>query len=133
MDSTDPDWQRRLSEHLGERTVDVVFESIGGESATGLLDLMTPLRGRMVHYGMLSGLPAAVTAMDLMSRGLTLTGCGGLAFHARLAETRRQAIDFAASGRLVPLVDTTLPLEHAAEAHRLIEAREHRGMVVLTP
>ncbi len=132
VDSADPDWQRQLADQLGGRSFDVVFESIGGESAVGLLDLMTPLRGRMVHYGMLSGRPAAVTSMDLMSRGVTMVGCGGLAFHARLAETRRQAIEFAVSGRLVPLVDSTLPLEQAARAHRLIEAREHRGMVVLT-
>ncbi|NNH72783.1 hypothetical protein HLB23_23445 [Nocardia uniformis] len=31
------------------------------------------------------------------------------------------------------MVDVTLPLERAAEAHRRIEARAHRGMLVLTP
>jgi NADPH:quinone reductase-like Zn-dependent oxidoreductase len=129
VDSSDPHWH----EALADDSVDVVFESIGGDSAVAVLPKMTPLRGRMLHYGLLSGLPAAITPTDLMTRGLTLTGCGGTAFHARLAHTRRHALELAAGGGLTPVIDAALPLEHAAEAHRRIEAREHRGMVVLTP
>jgi NADPH:quinone reductase-like Zn-dependent oxidoreductase len=35
------------------------------------------------------------------------------------------------SGRLRPVVDRVLPLEQAADAHRLLEASEHFGKVVL--
>ncbi|MGW4364411.1 quinone oxidoreductase family protein [Nocardia takedensis] len=129
IDSAAPTWH----DQLDDASVDVVFESIGGDSAAAVLPKLIPLRGRMIHYGMLSGAPAAVTPMDLMTRGVTLTGCGGLAFHARLAETRRRALELVAAGELTPMIDTVLPLDGAPEAHRRIEAREHRGMVVLTP
>ncbi len=34
---------------------------------------------------------------------------------------------------LTPVVDRTLPLENAAEAHRLLEDRAVRGRVILVP
>jgi hypothetical protein len=31
----------------------------------------------MLFYGLLSAVPPEITPMDLLMRGLTLTGCGG--------------------------------------------------------
>ena len=36
-------------------------------------------------------------------------------------------------GAIRPHVGATFPLEHAADAHRLIEERRHVGKVVLVP
>ena len=41
------------------------------------------------------------------------------------------AVEGLASGRLVPAVDSVLPLSHAADAHRRLEGREHFGKLVL--
>ncbi|WFR74645.1 hypothetical protein P9209_19440 [Prescottella defluvii] len=79
-------------------TVDVAFESIGGATALDVLDLLAPLRGRMLYYGMLSGTPAAVTAADLLVRGVSLTGCSGPAWHARVASVQSAVLDLAAEG-----------------------------------
>ncbi|MCP9624535.1 zinc-binding dehydrogenase [Nocardia otitidiscaviarum] len=133
VDHSDPEWTRHLREVVGETTVDVVFDAIGGESATALLDLMTPLRGRMLSYGWLSGAPAQVHAADLLSRGLTLIGCAGPEWLARVGAARPAVLHRAASGSLSALTDRVLPLDRAADAHRLIAERRPLGTIVLRP
>ena len=44
-----------------------------------------------------------------------------------------EILRFVRDGRLKPVLDSTLPLARAADAHRRIEAREHFGKVVLVP
>jgi NADPH:quinone reductase-like Zn-dependent oxidoreductase len=40
--------------------------------------------------------------------------------------------NMAETGKLQSIIDRSFPLEHAAEAHRYVEAGEHQGKVVLT-
>ncbi len=133
IDHLDPQWPQRVRETLDGATLDVVFDSIGGESALAVLDLMTPLSGRMLSYGFLSGAPAQVSAMDLIMRGLTLIGCSGPQWLAGVAQARGAALERAATGTLTPLIDRVLPLEQAARAHRLVADRATRGTIVLRP
>ncbi|MGY2026700.1 quinone oxidoreductase family protein [Nocardia gipuzkoensis] len=133
IDHNDPAWTTRLRETLGGATVDVVFDSIGGESASGLLDFMTPLRGRMLGYGWLSGAPAQITATDLIMRGLTYTGCAGPEWLNRVAAARTTVLARAAAGGLDPMVEAVLPLDQASHAHRLLEDRAPLGKIVLRP
>ncbi|WP_040780124.1 quinone oxidoreductase family protein [Nocardia pneumoniae] len=133
IDHTDPAWTTRLRETLGGATVDVVFDAIGGASAAELLDLMTPLRGRMLGYGWLSGAPAQVSASDLIMRGLTFTGCAGPDWLARVAEAGTAVLARAAEGGLDALVEAVLPLDQASRAHRLLEDRAPLGKIVLRP
>ncbi|WP_328397094.1 quinone oxidoreductase family protein [Nocardia sp. NBC_00416] len=112
-------------------TIDIVFDSLGGPSATALLATMTPGTGRMLSYGWLSGEPARVTAADLIPGGLTLTGCSGPAWHERVARSRTAILDRVPS--LAPPVETTLPLERAAAAHELVESRVPLGKIILRP
>lgn len=131
IDHSDPDWIRQTRLLLDPATIDVVFDSIGGTSAHALLDLMTPDSGRMLTYGWLSGAPAQVTAGDLLARGLTLTACAGPAWSARMHRANSAALARAAT--LVPAVETVLPLDQAAHAHELVEARAPLGKIILRP
>jgi NADPH:quinone reductase-like Zn-dependent oxidoreductase len=133
IDHREPDWPRRLRDLLGETTIDVVFEAFGGDIARDLLDLLTPVDGRMLGYGQLSGKPARITIADLHARGLTYTGCSGSGWLARVATTRAEVLDRAAAGRIEPLIDRVLPLDQAAQAHRLIEDRATTGTIILRP
>ncbi|MVU77861.1 zinc-binding dehydrogenase [Nocardia sp. ET3-3] len=132
LDHHSPGWTDQLREILGGATLDVVFDSIGGESALALLDLMTPLRGRMLGYGFLTG-PAQIGPMDLIMRGLTFIGCSGPAWLGGVAQARGAALERAASGSITPLIDRVLPLEKAAYAHRLLDDRAAKGAIVLQP
>lgn len=133
IDHRDPNWPQRLREVLGDSTIDVAFEAIGGPAAADLLDLMTPLHGRMLGYGSLSGAPAPITASDLLARGLTYTGCAGSAWLGAVAATRAEVLERAAEGTIRPLIDRILPLEQAARAHRLVQDCATTGTIILRP
>ncbi|WP_039798992.1 quinone oxidoreductase family protein [Nocardia araoensis] len=133
IDHNDPEWTTGLREILDGATVDVVFDSIGGASAAGLLDLMTPLRGRMLGYGWLAGAPAQVSASDLLMRGLTFTGCAGPDWLNRVAQARTAVLARAAAGGLDSPIEAVLPLDQASRAHRLLEERAVLGKIVLRP
>lgn len=92
IDHRAPGWPDELKTGPGD-SVDIVFDSLGGHSATALLDAMTPGSGRMLAYGWLSGEPARVSAADLIPRGLTLIGCSGPAFHTRVHRARSAALE----------------------------------------
>ncbi|WP_162958284.1 quinone oxidoreductase family protein [Nocardia yunnanensis] len=133
IDHRTPDWTDRLRETLGGATLDVVFDSIGGESALALLDLMTPLRGRMLGYGFLSGTAAQVSTMDLIMHGLTFIGCSGPDWLAGVAAARADVLERVAAGSITPLVDRVLPLDQAAHAHQVLAERTAKGTIVLRP
>ena len=130
---TGPDWADQLADLLAGGTVDVVFDSIGGDSLTPLLDRITPLRGRILSYGWLDGAPAQLGVTELILRGLTLTGCAGSAWLGEVARQRSAALTATTQGLLTPAVHSILPLAGAADAHRMLEDRVAFGTVLLRP
>ncbi len=133
IDHNAPDWPTRLRETLNGTTLDVVFDSIGGTTARDLLAAMTPVRGRILSYGWLSGAPAQVSTMDLLPYGLTLTVCAGSAWLAGVSRSGTAVLDRAITGTLTPRIDSVLPLAEAAKAHQLIEQRSPIGKIILRP
>ncbi|WP_433526504.1 quinone oxidoreductase family protein [Nocardia pseudovaccinii] len=133
IDHNAPEWPTRLRETLDGTTLDVVFDSIGGSTARDLLAAMTPVRGRILSYGWLSGAPAQISTTDLLPYGLTLTACAGPAWLAEVSRSGAAALDRATSGTLTPQIDSVLPLDAAAKAHQLIEQRSPIGKIVLRP
>jgi NADPH2:quinone reductase len=131
LDHTDPDWPDQVAD-AADGTVDLAFTSIGGATTARYLDAMTPGPGRILLYGLLAG-PPVVAPIDLLTRGLTLTGCGGTGWMERVTAERSRAVTLAVGGMLTASVDRTLPLEDAAAAHRHIESRAARGKLVLVP
>jgi NADPH:quinone reductase-like Zn-dependent oxidoreductase len=119
--------------------IDVIFESIGGESAGPLLDALVPGAGRMLFYGLLSGEPPAISPYDLLLRGVGLIGCGGrpadysTGWSAQVDAARPEVLARAAAGRIRALVDSKIPLADAARAHQRIEERQAAGKVILVP
>ncbi|WP_219465005.1 quinone oxidoreductase family protein [Nonomuraea rhizosphaerae] len=127
VDRRDAAWPDALPE------VDVVFESIGGQAARRVLDHLTPGTGRMLCYGRLSGEAPAVSAADLLERGVWVAGCGGPRWAADVF-TRHcpEILARVADGRSRAYVEATLPLEEAPRAHRLVEEAS-AGRVLLIP
>ncbi|WP_433709947.1 quinone oxidoreductase family protein [Nocardia sp. CA-084685] len=133
IDHNAPDWPTRLRETLDGTTIDVVFDSIGGTTARDLLAVMTPVRGRILSYGWLSGAPAQISTADLLPYGLTLTACAGPAWLAEVSRCGTAVLNRATTGTLSPQVDSVLSLDEAAKAHQLVEQRSCIGKIVLRP
>ncbi|MCY4113600.1 MAG: zinc-binding dehydrogenase [Chloroflexi bacterium] len=114
--------------------VDVVWESVGGEVFTRSLECLAE-GGRMVSFGSnsFSGV-GNVDFYPFWTKNIRLIGWGGKSNAAAHApEIMEDLLRLAAAGALRPVVAAVLPLEQAAEAHRMIEAREAVGKVVLAP
>ncbi|MGW5918263.1 hypothetical protein ACWFPY_04665 [Nocardia fluminea] len=94
-----------------------------------LLNLITPLRGRILSYGWLDGAPAQLGATELILRGLTLTGCAGTAWLDEVARQRSAALTATAQGLLTPVIDSVLPLADAVKGHQMLEDRVAFGTV----
>ncbi|GAA4104600.1 quinone oxidoreductase family protein [Actinomadura miaoliensis] len=113
--------------------VDIVLDGVGGEVQASCLRALAPL-GRLVSF---NGVGGQVDVNELRMRGTAVIGFA----MAHLAGLRRDVYErhqrelwrLHIDGRLRPAVHASFPLEDAAEAHRVIEARANRGKVVLVP
>ena len=118
------------------RGVDVVLDIIGGSYAQRNLDCLAR-DGRLVQVGAMAGPTAEISLRMVLVKRLTITGSTlrirTPAEKGAMAAALEQRIwPLLESGRVRPLVDATLPLADAAEAHRRLEAGAIIGKVVLT-
>lgn len=115
--------------------VAAVFDLVGGDVFARTLPLLKPL-GTAVAVGYAGGLWQDVSPTWLVGRNIGVQGF----FLGRLIGRDPQLVELAArdvlklweGGVVRPVVGHELPLEEAGEAHRLIEARQTTGKVVLT-
>ena len=116
--------------------VDIVLDMVGGDYLPRNLDCLAP-EGRHVSIAVQRGPSAELPIWKVMQKRLTLTGstlrARDVAFKTALRDTLARTVwPLLAAGRMKPVIDRTFPLEHAAEAHRYLEAGGHVGKVVLT-
>jgi putative PIG3 family NAD(P)H quinone oxidoreductase len=121
----------------GGAGVDVVLDSIG---ASYLADNLASLAvgGRLVLIGLMGGAKAELNLALLLARRLSLIGSTlrtrSLEEKARLVAAFRARFGAELeAGRIRPVVDRQLSFSQAADAHRLLQASEHFGKVVLVP
>ena len=120
---------------LGSEGADVILDMIGGDYTARNLKLLRP-DGRLVYINAMKGGRGEFNAREIMARRLTITGstlrARDPAFKAALcAEVEAQVWPLVARGDFKPNVYRVLPLENAADAHRLMESGEHIGKIVL--
>jgi NADPH:quinone reductase-like Zn-dependent oxidoreductase len=127
IDHATEDLGARARELTGGKGVDVVFEHVGGPVFERAISALTR-GGRLVTCGATAGQKASLDLNLLFGRHLTLLG-SWMGRRAELVE----ALKFVRAGKLEPVVDRVMPLAEAAEAHRLMEARQNFGKIVLVP
>jgi putative PIG3 family NAD(P)H quinone oxidoreductase len=119
----------------GGRGVDVILDNMGAKYLARNIDALA-LSGRLVVIGMQGGAKAELDLGALMAKRAAV-----LATSLRMrpvdekaaivASVREHVWPLLASGAVRPVVDRVLPLTDAAEAHRVVEAGEHVGKVLL--
>jgi len=121
----------------GGHGADVVLDVLGaGGLATNLAALATG--GRLVVIGTQRGARGELDLGLLMARrasviGTTLRARPLVEKERIVADVRAHAWPLLADGRLRPVVHARLPLNRAADAHRLLDSGEVFGKVLLGP
>jgi NADPH2:quinone reductase len=118
------------------RGVDVVLDMVGGEYLAKNVGLLAR-EGRLVQIAFLQG--STVHQFDLkpvMVRRLTITGSTlrprSVEEKAAIAQNLRQHVwPLLESGKIRVVIDRVVPLARASDAHRLMEASQHIGKILL--
>ncbi|MGH6704248.1 MAG: zinc-binding dehydrogenase, partial [Bradyrhizobium sp.] len=135
---------------INYRTADFVAEvktATAGAGANVILDMVAgdyvernyeaaAVEGRVVQIALLGGAKATVNFAKLMVKRLHHTGStlrprSNADKAAMVAAIEARVMPLLRDGRVKPLMDSTFPLEKAADAHRRMETGEHIGKIVL--
>ena len=117
------------------RGADVILDSIGGAYLAENIEALAP-GGRLVLIGLMRGAHAEIDLSAVLRRHIKIMGS---TLRPRSTDEKAEIVaslirQFGAAheaGRLRPPVYKTLPLAQAGEAHRIMQASEHFGKIVL--
>lgn len=132
----DEDFVARVREVTDGRGADVILDNMGAAYLGRNLDALA-VNGRLAVIGLQGG---RVGELDL---GALLAKRGAVMATSLRARPREEKAAVVASvrdhvwpvieaGDVRPVIDRTVPMRDAAEAHRVLEAGEHMGKILLT-
>ena len=116
--------------------VQLILDIVGGDYVERNFDAAA-VEGRIVLIGFMGSSTAKVdlrsfTSKRLHHTGSTLRGIT-VAGKAKIASAvDAKLLPLLLDGRFKTVVDSTFPLEQAAQAHRRMEGGQHMGKIVLT-
>lgn len=133
----DSDFVDVIKQSTNNKGVNVILDMVGGNYIHRNISIAAE-DGTIVSIGFLQGSKADVDFMQVMLKRLTLTGSTlrprSVAFKSAIAQQLRQHVwPLLEEGLIKPLIDRTLPMSQASEGHRIMEANEHIGKIILTP
>ncbi len=108
--------------------VDVLYDNIANPAVLPLAFRAIGMNGRLVTAGAHAGPNVALDFSHLYHKRITIRGMPGYT-----AADLPHCLAAAEQGKVVPQIERVLPLSRAAEAHRLVEAHEGQGKIVLDP
>lgn len=130
------DFVEAVKKATGGNGADVILDMVGGDYIDRNYDAAA-VEGRIVQIAFLSGTPKATAnfaklmVKRLHHTGSTLRPRSNADKAAMVAAIEAKVLPLLREGRVKPLMDSTFPLEKAADAHRRMETSEHIGKIVL--
>jgi putative PIG3 family NAD(P)H quinone oxidoreductase len=129
------DFVESLLEATDGHGADVILDIIGASYLARNIAALAP-DGRIANIGMQQGRRAELDFGALMAKRGAISSTSLRArprpqkasIVAAVAENVWPVVD---SGLIRPIIDTELPMEHAAEAHRIMTASTHMGKILL--
>jgi NADPH2:quinone reductase len=129
------DFVSEVNSHTQGSGVEVVFDSVGRDTFMGSLACLAP-RGLVVNFGTASGQVEGFALQALHAKSLSVcrpTLRTYIANRADLLAMCEESFALLADPSLRVDIAARLPLNAAAEAHRMLESRETQGSIVLLP
>jgi putative PIG3 family NAD(P)H quinone oxidoreductase len=119
----------------GGTGANLILDMVGGDYIEKNYDAAA-VEGRIVQIAFLGGPKATVNFAKVMVKRLHHTGSTlrprSVADKAAMVSAiEAKVLPLMRDGRIKPLIDSSFPLERAADAHRRMEASEHIGKIVL--
>ncbi len=127
LDSRDPGLAKQVKALTNGRGADVVIDHVG-EATWEASTKSLAWQGRFVTCGATTGASVNLNLSHLFFKSLSILG-STMGSKGEL----REILAHAERGRLKPVLARSLPLTEAREAHRMLEAREVFGKLVLVP
>ncbi|MEU7430575.1 NAD(P)H-quinone oxidoreductase [Streptomyces sp. ISID311] len=136
IDYREQDFVQEIRKATDGAGADVILDIIGAKYLQRNVKALA-VSGRLAIIGLQGGVKAELNLAALMAKRAAITGAGLRARPlnekaAIVAAVREHVWPLIANGQVRPIVDRTLPMAEAAEAHRIVEASAHVGKVVLT-
>jgi putative PIG3 family NAD(P)H quinone oxidoreductase len=130
------DFVARVRAATGGAGVDVILDIVGAAYLARNIEALA-VGGRLAVIGLQGGTRAEINLGTLMAKRAQIASA-----RLRMRPVQQKAEIVAAvvghvwpmieAGQIRPVIDRVLPIQEAAEAHRVVEASEHVGKVVLT-
>ncbi|WP_432011958.1 NAD(P)H-quinone oxidoreductase [Streptomyces cucumeris] len=115
---------------------DVILDIVGAKYLARNVETLA-VNGRLAVIGLQGGVKAELNLATLLAKSCAVmaTGLRGRSLPQKaaiVAAVREHVWPLIGSGRVRPIVDRTVPMREAAEAHRLLDSSAHVGKVLLT-
>jgi 2-desacetyl-2-hydroxyethyl bacteriochlorophyllide A dehydrogenase len=127
LDPADPGWTAEVRRLTGKRGVDIVVEHVGGALLPQVFQCLAR-GGTVVTCGATAGREVTLNLWPLFVKQQRLVGSYG-----RNRADFERTLEWAAAGRLKPVIDSTYPLPRAAEALAHLRSRAALGKVLVEP
>ena len=129
------DFVEVLLEATGGRGVDVILDMVGGDYLQRNI-LLAAADGCIVNIAYLQGSQVELNMLPVMLKRLRITGstlrARSTEFKAALTSRVLEMVwPWVEQGEFKPVIHCSLPAAEVAEAHRIMEASEHTGKIVL--
>ncbi|WP_438487120.1 NAD(P)H-quinone oxidoreductase [Streptomyces sp. S186] len=136
IDYREQDFVQEIRKATEGRGADVILDIIGAKYLQRNVKALA-VAGRLAIIGLQGGVKAELNLAALISKRAAITGTGLRARpvsekSAIVAAVREHVWPLIGNGQVRPIVDRTLPMAEAAEAHRVLDASSHFGKVILT-
>lgn len=127
VDATQAHWPAEVRKLTNKRGVDLVIEHVGGDVLTKCFDCLAR-GGTIVTCGATAGREVKLNLWPLFVKQQRLIGSYG-----RNRPDLQTTLDWAAAGKLKPVIDSVFPLAEAPAAFAKLRSRSVLGKVLIQP
>lgn len=127
VDSTAADWPAEVRKLTNKRGVDLVVEHVGGDVLPKCFECLAR-GGTIVTCGATAGRDVALNLWPIFVKEQRLIGSYG-----RNRADFRATLEWAAAGKLKPVIDAIFPLDQTPAAFAKLRARSVLGKVLIKP